>query len=82
MGVPSINNITMDNVVFDIGHQNIFASKRFTQPVDIFGNLTCQYVNGTNISEIYKKSIKEDDTIRGSLVKKIFYTFEIKQYSF
>lgn len=75
MNAPSINNITMDNVVFDIGQQNIWASKHFTQPVEIFGNLTCQYINGVSISDTYRKSMGENDTIRGSLVKNSFFIF-------
>ncbi|CAG9855477.1 unnamed protein product [Phyllotreta striolata] len=54
---PSINNIKIDEMVFDIDTQEIFGSKQFKQPLAIHGNVTIDFVNGVNLSYEFANSI-------------------------
>ncbi|KAJ8938300.1 hypothetical protein NQ318_020359 [Aromia moschata] len=56
METPSLNNISMDDVVFDVGRQEIFSAKRFLKPVEVYGNLKSDYINGVNLTNIHEKS--------------------------
>lgn len=54
----------VDDIVTDEGIQNIYDSKRFTQPVYITGNIHVELLNGININEAYNNAIlNENKTI-------------------
>lgn len=70
LGTRAINKIDIDDVVFDVGKQKIVGSKRFTQDLSVFGNVTVGYLNGVNVTEAYKHSVLggHNEVINGSIV--------------
>ncbi|CAG9816474.1 unnamed protein product [Phaedon cochleariae] len=67
---PSINDIKIDDVVFDEGIQNITGPKRFSEKVHVFGDISVELINGISIREEYNKSILlgKPANINGSIV--------------
>ncbi|KAJ8930053.1 hypothetical protein NQ314_017218, partial [Rhamnusium bicolor] len=66
---PSINDIKIDNVIFDMDQQNISSPKYFMQKLEIFGNVTSDYINGINITGAYGNSVikGQEANIDGSI---------------
>ncbi|RZC34014.1 uncharacterized protein BDFB_000847 [Asbolus verrucosus] len=66
---PQINNIQMENIVFDIGTQNIESFKKFKNDLEIIGNITVEFINGFKLSESYEKAVikNEETSFSGSV---------------
>lgn len=54
---PQINNIQINDIVFDTGVQDIEDTKRFSQDLEIVGNLTAPFINGMEIQKMYKDAV-------------------------
>lgn len=55
--VPTINEIELEDVVFDSGVANIKALKEFSEEVVIIGNVWINRTQGVNITEEYDSSV-------------------------
>lgn len=54
---PTINDIDIEDVVFDTGVQNVRGPKYFLQDVIVEGGLEVEILNGRNLRQDYEQSI-------------------------
>ncbi|GJQ67446.1 hypothetical protein Trydic_g5112 [Trypoxylus dichotomus] len=72
---PSLNKINLNNIVFDIGIQNISSPKEFAKDLVIYGDVTIDRLNGINLTEKYadalltSKEIEVDNIVFKGITK-------------
>ncbi|CAH1961343.1 unnamed protein product [Acanthoscelides obtectus] len=68
-----IIEMTVDDVVFDVGEQTVMGKKNFVKDVEVFGNVTTDLINGLNISQAYQNSVMSNKNIivNGSITQAI-----------
>ncbi|KAL3289954.1 hypothetical protein HHI36_023337 [Cryptolaemus montrouzieri] len=66
---PSINGINMEDIVLNIGEQEILSRKTFLNDVHISGNIYVERLNGYSISDIYEKALlrNQESYIEGNV---------------
>lgn len=71
MHTPTINKIDIEDIVFDIGIQNIRSNKHFLQDVIVEGSVEIENLNGRNLRENFEHAILLGEPvteIQGNLV--------------
>lgn len=60
---PYINNMKVEDIVFDEGTQNITSVKYFKHPVNVYGNISVNIINGVNITYEFLNSIPFEGSV-------------------
>lgn len=69
----------MNDVVVDIGYQNITAPKIFTETIHVNNNIEVETINGYSIGKIYENSVLLDQPNSiDNMVRKCIYNKKFK----